>query len=1470
MRRVVRRSLQVIALLTALIVGAAAMAAIVAQTTWFKEWLRAFIVRQAADYVNGRLSIGRLDGNLLFGVELEDIRITMDDQTVVEIHDVGLDYNILTFLAGHVVLDDIRVNQPVIRVQRTAEGWNITRLFRARTPDSPRRRLPIEIGELGVSDATVYVQEPAEERAVGTAGVMVPARIGRLDASVGVTSNEDALTIDLAHVSLRADEPYLGINALSGVIRRTGEGLTLDKVALRTEESSLSVDGVVTMPKEGTGRLDLHVSSDKFVVDEFARVVPALRGYVLQPAFEVDARGPIDALSVEFNAREAHLGEVSGALTADLEGPERRMTGTTSLVHVNVEPLIRARVRTAADLGSDVTGEARFDLVLPAAGRPFHGTYTLNAGQAAFAGYQARDVVARGRIDGTVLRVDGAASAYGGRGTATGTIAFGRPVTLSLTGRAAAIDLRNLPPVFRAPGVPSELQFAYTLNGRGHVYSADLQFDASALAAASIAPGTTAQVRFGAGRAPEYAARGQVANLDVQQVGHGFGIRAIAGDRYRSRVNATFDVTGSGGGRYPFTLDATGTLVDSELFGAMFPRLEMDAHFGGGDARVSAAGEFAQLDPAVITGNERIAGTVTGAMDLEATMRDYVAGVTIDSIEARGRVNLADSTVGGLDIDFAAIDGSYRDREGQLTTFEITGPDLTARAQGTIALTDAGASNLKAHIETPALESVGTMLKRPLRGAAVVDATVTGNARELTAEGALQGSNIGYGETTALTLSSTFAVSVPELTPDAATVRATSAATFVEIAGQSVNELTADTTYSQGTLDFSAVAQHGMREVAASGVAVLHPDHHEIHLGDFALRAEQVEWRSAPGAEAAIRYGEDRLAVEDLRLVSGDQRIQLDGGLGSPGDVLLVRAGNVDMAQLDTLLLGEQRFAGRLDAEAAVSGPLEAPRAEGSFALRQGAFRQFTFDSLAGRVDYVGRGVNVDVRLDRSPQASLTAKGYAPLSLFKRNPPGIEGHETPEAGEGIDLQMTSTRIDLGVVQGFTSYVRDVTGALQADVHVTGTGRDPHFEGVVDVRGGAFAIPELGTAYTGLDTRVDLKPDAVTIGEMRLLDEHRQVMTIGGTLAVHELAVGAVDVEIKSENFEVIDNDVATLKLDTDVRVTGELRAPRVEGFVEVESGAVDVAHLMEQATSDAYATEAVMLEEAAAAAGAALAATETPAPTMPHPRLLDALDLTLGVAVPGNLVLRGNDLRPANAPIDIGDMTVTVGGAMQIRKGPGERPRLVGEVNTIRGSYTFQGRRFEIMRDGRIRFAGTEEIDPLVDLRARRVISGVETFVRVQGTLRQPELSFSSRPPLDQADILSLIVFNVPINQLGEGQQVSLAEYAGALAGGYLVSGLTRSIAEALELDEFEIQAEESERGLTPTLSIGEQVGERLFFRIRQGFGAEEATEFILEYQIAEFLRLQGSVAETAGGTQRVTFRRIERGGLDLIFFFSY
>src|ERR671914_107623 len=343
--------------------------------------------------------------------------------------------------------------------------------------------------------------------------------------------------------------------------------------------------------------------------------------------------------------------------------------------------------------------------------------------------------------------------------------------------------------------------------------------------------------------------------------------------------------------------------------------------------------------------------------------------------------------------------------------------------------------------------------------------------------------------------------------------------------------------------------------------------------------------RSAPGTDTAIQYGKDRIEVANLRLVSGDQRIEADGVVGSAAQPLKVNVANVDVAQLDTLLLTNQGIGGRLNASATVTGKTDALRVDGEFALTQGAFKEFKFESLGGTVDYRGKGLNVDVRLQQNPQAWLTAKGYVPMALFEPSGDREGGHVAPAPGEEINLQVASSQIDLGVIQGFTSYVTNVTGVLQANINVTGSAHDPHMNGAVDIRGGALTIPDLGTAYTGIDTRIDLKPDAVSISEMRIVDEHKHVMTIGGTLGVHERAVGAVDIKIQSEDFEVIDNGLADLKLDMNVHVTGETRTPRVEGLIEVENGTINVQEILEQTASDPYATEATAIETSAVPEG---------------------------------------------------------------------------------------------------------------------------------------------------------------------------------------------------------------------------------------------------------------------------------------------
>ena len=260
--------------------------------------------------------------------------------------------------------------------------------------------------------------------------------------------------------------------------------------------------------------------------------------------------------------------------------------------------------------------------------------------------------------------------------------------------------------------------------------------------------------------------------------------------------------------------------------------------------------------------------------------------------------------------------------------------------------------------------------------------------------------------------------------------------------------------------------------------------------------------------------------------------------------------------------------------------------------------------------------------------------------------------------------------------------------------------------------------------------------------------------------------------------------------------------------------------------------------------------------------------------IPDNLVLRGKKLRPGGpTAASLGDMNITVGGDLQVVKPANGQLLLLGAVETVRGTYEFQGRRFDLVRGGTLRFMGEPQPNPALDITASRTIpnTGVEARVRVQGTARAPQLSLSSNPPLEESDVLALIVFNRPVNELGSGERASLAATAGGIATGFIAAPLGESIGRALDLDLFEINTTTDEGELGAGFTVGQQVGDRAFFKMRQQFGDRNITEFLLEYQLTDFLRLQTTAApETSGSANRIGQRRIERAGIDVIFFFSY
>ena len=302
-----------------------------------------------------------------------------------------------------------------------------------------------------------------------------------------------------------------------------------------------------------------------------------------------------------------------------------------------------------------------------------------------------------------------------------GVVKAGAPFALDLRGRATNVDLRNLPPMLPAPKVTSNLQFDYTLSVRGSAWQA------SANPRPIDAGGRVDQLRERRGRsrsaqrgAPTYTAKGEIAGLDVQRVGREFHIQALATDRYRSAVSGTFDMAGSGGGRYPLTLDVTGTLVDSQLFGALFPRMDVTTNLSRtATSQVQTAGSFAGLDPAVVTG-ERARRRKADRVDRRARPRfvDYAERHHRRFARHRGHVELGPSTIGEADDRFGGRRRQLCQPRGPV---EAAG-DRRCRCErdrkGAIALNDTGASNLTLHADTPSLDRIGELIGQPLKGAA--------------------------------------------------------------------------------------------------------------------------------------------------------------------------------------------------------------------------------------------------------------------------------------------------------------------------------------------------------------------------------------------------------------------------------------------------------------------------------------------------------------------------------------------------------------------------------------------------------------------------------------------------------------------------------------------------------------------------------------------------------------------------------
>jgi len=192
-----------------------------------------------------------------------------------------------------------------------------------------------------------------------------------------------------------------------------------------------------------------------------------------------------------------------------------------------------------------------------------------------------------------------------------------------------------------------------------------------------------------------------------------------------------------------------------------------------------------------------------------------------------------------------------------------------------------------------------------------------------------------------------------------------------------------------------------------------------------------------------------------------------------------------------------------------------------------------------------------------------------------------------------------------------------------------------------------------------------------------------------------------------------------------------------------------------------------------------------------------------------------------------------------ILRGTTSEPRIGGEANVIRGSYSFAGTRFELTR-GEINFDANVPIDPRLDIEAETSDYGIDVTVNVTGNALKPEITFSSVPALPEEEILARLLFGGSITELSATDALQLGAALASLRGGGGLDPINQ-LRTAIGLDRLRIVSADPALGRGTSVAVGKNIGRRFYVEIITDGGGYSATE--AEFRITSWLSLLASIS---------------------------
>ncbi|MBY0280493.1 translocation/assembly module TamB, partial [Candidatus Binatia bacterium] len=615
----------------------------------------------------------------------------------------------------------------------------------------------------------------------------------------------------------------------------------------------------------------------------------------------------------------------------------------------------------------------------------------------------------------------------------------------------------------------------------------------------------------------------------------------------------------------------------------------------------------------------------------------------------------------------------------------------------------------------------------------------------------------------------------------------------------------------QVSLDLSA-SEPDRRRHAVHGLVERHGETFVARLDDLRVTPPRGSaWTLAHPAQ--LSYAPDRIAAQQLELGSRAGRVTLDGTLLRDGrNDLSLTIADLDLKDVCTTAGLAQSCGGDLDASLRLGGTPRAPDVSGNVRVHELA--------LSG-TKYGGADLTLSTEERLVVRGSVGREPFGPLTLVARVPLA-GGWPAPSLNPKGALDATLSGDDIRLA-GFRTFAEKAITELQgqADLQVTASGTlaSPQLAGGIDASGVRLGLVATGTRWQDGRLRLSFAGQSVRLDELAFHDGHGGSVSGGGALALTGDDAG-LNLSIDLRDLEVASRPDIDAKASGTVRIGGSAASPRVTGNVRIDSATIRPALLpggngpppdptiriiragdappegQERTIGDALA-DVPGTQPAAPAASSAAAETS----------LFDRVSMLVTVRLGDPVVVQRIDAY------------VRLGGEVYVTKGPSDPLRITGQISADRGWYMFRGRRI-VLQSAYVSFSGETPIDPYLTVTATYQAPEHLVTVRVEGTARTPQLELSSDPPLDQSDVLALLLFGRTTSQLTGGQGTELRQEAIGILASYVAPELEQSLMDTFGLASLTFQLPTGTS--YGSVGVGRYIGDDIFVSIGQTFGGPQ------------------------------------------------